>query len=340
MIKKQQKGFRGMMLIGIAMFVSMGFLLESPIGHAEEYPAKPITLIVPFPPGGGADITGRLVAGYLSRKWKQSVSVLNVAGGGAVPGVHQALTSKPDGYTLFTDVHMTAAMMPAVYEKLPFDWTKKTPVALVNAGATIIVVSSKSPYKTLGDLAKAVKENPQKFSWGGTGPAGLTTFSLGQFFDVIGVKVSDTNMVAYGGNAPALTAVAGGHIDITVGTPEDVLALVSAEKIRPLAVVTDNNKRLPELPGVPTAAEAGYPALDVITWQGISGPEGLDKSVVAKWAGTLQEGAQDPEFLALANKVNKNIVYLGPEEFKTFMLKEYKKYYDLARKLNIVIKSK
>ena len=340
MFSKKQKDLKRVVFALMVIFALWVLnLAEFRIAHAEEYPTKPITLIVPFAPGAGADITGRLVAGYLSKKWGQSISVVNVPGGGAVPGVHQALTSKPDGYTLFTDVHVTGAMMPAIYANLPFDWTKRTPIALVNYGASIYVVNSKSPYKTLGDLGKAVKENPNKFSWGGTGSAGVATFALGQFFDTIGVKVSDTNMVAFAGAAPALAAVAGGHIDISVGTPESAVALVSAGKIRALAVVSDKNKRLPELPETPTAAEAGYPSLDVITWQGISGPAGLPQSVVDKWAIGLQKAAQDQEFLSLAEKVKLNIAYLGPDDFKAFMLKEYKKYYDLARKLKIVIQS-
>ena len=294
-----------------------------------EYPSKPITLIVPFPPGGGADITGRLIANYLTKQWRQSVTVVNVPGGGSVSGTQQALESAPDGYTLLLDVHVTGAMVPAVYENLPFDWKKRIPLGRLTVDASFYLVNPKSPYKTLSDLAKAVKASPQKFSWGGTGPGGLSTFVLGQFFDTIGVNITDTKMVALQGSAPALTALAGGHIDIAAGLRSESNPLLSAGKIRALAVV--NQKRLEEWPDVPTVAEAGYPNLDVVAWQGVSAPVGLPKEVVDKWVIALRDATKDPEFLAQADNAKKTVAYLGPEEFKDLMLKEYKKYQELAK---------
>jgi tripartite-type tricarboxylate transporter receptor subunit TctC len=337
MIDRDQKDRKDILihcLICIVAFV-LSFTIFN-LGHAAEYPNKPVTLIVAFPPGGGADITGRLIASYLTKKWKQSVSVTNVPGGGSVPGTQQALESNPDGYTLLVDVHVTGAMMPAVYENLPFDWRKRIPLGRLTIDAPFYLVNPKSPYKTLSDLAKAVKENPQKFSWGGTGPAGLSTFVLGQFFDTIGVNISETKMVALQGSAPSLTALAGGHINIAAGLRSESNPLLSAGKIRALAVV--NEQRLKEWPEVPTVAEAGYPNLDVVAWQGITGPVGLPKDVVDKWVAALREAAKDPEFLAQCEKAKKTVAYLGPEDFKNLMLKEYKKYQDLAKKMDIIIK--
>lgn len=336
MLRKITKNWKGvgfgfMLIVALFMF----HLAEVGPGHTAEYPIKPVTLLVAFPPGGGADISGRLVGAYLTKKWGQSVNVVNVPGGGSVPGTQQALESKPDGYTLLVDVHVTGAMMPAVYENLPFDWRKRTPIARITVDAPFYLVNPKSPYKTLADLAKAVKENPPKFSWGGTGPAGLSTFVLGQFFDTIGVDISDTKMVALQGSAPALTSLAGGHIDIAAGLRSESNPLLSAGKIRALAVV--NDQRLKEWPEIPTVAEAGYPNLDVVAWQGITGPAGLPKEVVDKWVAAIQQAIKDPEFLAQAEKVKKTVAYLGPEDFKELMLKEYKKYQDLARKMKIVI---
>lgn len=336
---KDRKGWESLRVTLMVMVVLFALqIMELRIGYAVEYPTRPITLICPFPAGGGADITARVVAEYLRKKWGQPISVVNVVGGGGVPGVKQALESKPDGYTFFTDVPATAAIMPALYESLPFDWTKRTPIARVHSTPTVYLVNSQSPYKTLGELAKAVKEQPQKFSWGSSGQTGGGTFQIGQFFDTIGVKISDTKMVVFSGTAPAATALAGGHVDIAGGSIDDTYALISAGKIRALAV--GGNKRLPELPEVPTVIEAGFPQLDVELWQGISGPAGLPQYVVDKWATALREAVHDKEFITLSKNVKKDIAYLGPEDFKAYCLKEYKKYYDLARKMELVIRQK
>jgi tripartite-type tricarboxylate transporter receptor subunit TctC len=336
----QKKGFRGyrVTLLGVSIAV-LGFLivlLSGEIGvgkEMENYPNKPIDLIVAFPPGGGGDLAGRLVSQYLGKKWGQTIRVVNIPGGGAVPGTQQAIESKPDGYTLFVDPHVTAALMPAVYETLPFDWTKRTWLGLINIEPVFYLVNANSPYKTLSDLTKAVKEQPQKFSWGGTGRAGTATFALGQFFYTIGVKVSDTNMVSLQGTSPALTALAGGHIDIAAGQLGEVYTLISAGKIRALAV--NSKKRMKEFPDVPTVAEAGYPNLDVFGWQGISGPAGLPQYVITKWAEGLKEASTNPEFLALAEKSKKAVYYLGPEDFKVFATKEYERFLELAKKMGL-----
>jgi len=135
------------------------------------------------------------------------------------------------------------------------------------------------------------------------------------------------------GSAPALTALAGGHIDIAGASLSEILPLISAGKIRPLAVVSE--KRLDELPDVPTAVEAGFPNIDVRAWQGICGPAGLPQYVIDKWANGLKEALQDPEFLALAKKMNKKLMYLGPDDFKAFAMKEYEKHLGLAIKMGI-----
>ena len=336
---KHRKGWKGIRIPLVAMVALFSLqMIALRIGYTAEYPTRPISLIVPFAPGAGADITGRLVAEYLHKKWGQPISVLNVSGGGGIPGVQKAMESKPDGYTILVDVHSTAAMIPAVYEDLPFDWTRRTQIARVHRSYPFFLVRPELPCKTLGDLARLVKENPQKFNWGTSSPSGSTTFVLAQFFDTIGVNFSDTNMIIFGSGAPTVTALAGGHIDLIAGAIDDAYALLSSRRVRPLAIIGD--KRSPEFPEAPTVAEAGYPNLDVTFWQGLSGPAGLPQSIVDKWATALQEATYDREFITLSENAKKNIAYLGPQDFKAFIEKEYKKYQYLAKKMNLVIKYK
>ncbi len=334
--RKNRLRLRFSLLAMVALFSFQTMALRT--GHTAEYPTKPISIIVPFSPGAGADLTGRIVAEYLRKKWGQPVSVLNVAGGGGILGTQRAMESKPDGYTILVDVHSTAAMIPAVYENLPFDWTKRTPIARVFRSYPFFLVRPDLPVKTLGDLAKELKENPKKFSWGTSSPAGSSTFVLAQFFDILGINFSSTNMVVFGDGIKTINALAGGHVDIITGAIDDSYAILSSGKARPIAIIGD--KRSPEFPQAPTVAEAGYPNLDVTFWQSLSGPAGLPQSIVEKWATALQEATNDQEFITLSQNAKKNIAYLGPQDCKAFIEKEYKNYQHLAKKMNLVIQYK
>ncbi len=324
------KRFFAIILMAALLLVSVGICLGQ---EGALYPRKPVTVIVPYPPGGGADVAARLLSQYFSKKWGKSINVTNVTGGGGLIGAKSALESAPDGYTLLLDTHTSAAMAPAVYEKLPYDWKKRTWIGCIFAVPSFYLVNASSPYRNLSDVAKAVKENPQKFSWGGTGRSGTATFVLGQFFDTIGVKIDETNMVELQGNAPAITALAGGHIHFACGQSREFLPLMSAGKIRALAVV--DKDRAKELPEIPTVAEVGYPTLDVKGFNGIVGPEGLPSYVVDKWANGLKEASTDPEFLSLAEKTGANVSYLGPKEYNAFAMKQFERYLNLAMKMGI-----
>jgi tripartite-type tricarboxylate transporter receptor subunit TctC len=156
---------------------------------------------------------------------------------------------------------------------------------------------------------------------------------VSQFLYAAGVPVPETNRVVFPGGAPAVTAVAGGHVDFAGQQWSESGALIQGGKIRGLAVV--HPTRLPGLPDVPTAKEAGFPGLDVVGWQGLSGPPGLPAAIVQQWAGLVEEASKDPAFLEQAVKVNKVVAYVGPEAFWRFQEDELKKYLPLATKLGI-----
>jgi tripartite-type tricarboxylate transporter receptor subunit TctC len=302
-------------------------------GAQPAYPTKPVELLVGFPPGGGADVAGRLIAAYASRKWGQPVNVVNMPGASGITATLQALNARPDGYTLFADVHAVASMLFAVQSDLPFKMEAKTPIARITLDPVVYTVKDDSPWKSLADVAAAAKANPKAFRYALGGIAGVASFSVSQFLYAAGVPVPDTNRVVFPGGAPALTALAGGHVDFAGQQWSESAGLVLGRKIRGLAVV--HPTRLPGLPDIPTAKEAGFPDLDVVGWQGLSGPPGLPAPIVAKWAALVEEASRDTAFLEQAVKVNKVVAYQGPEAFWRFQEEELKKYLPLATRMGI-----
>jgi len=297
------------------------------------YPAKPVEIIVGYAPGGGADVAARLIAGYAAKKLGQPVNVLNMPGASGITGALHVFRGRPDGHTLLLDVHATSSMLFASQSDVPFKMEDKTPIALVTLDPVIYTVKQDSPWKTLGDVAAAAKANPKAFRYGLGGVAAVASFSVSQFLYGAGVPVPETNRVVFTGGAPAITALAGGHVDFAGQQWSESAGMIVGQKIRGLAVV--HPTRLPGLPDVPTAKEAGFPDLDVVGWQGLAGPPKLPAPIVARWAALVEEASKDPAFLEQALRVNKVIAYKGPEAFWQFQQEELKKYLPLAVKMGI-----
>ncbi len=308
------------------------------LGHATAeaqpaYPTRPVEIIVAFAPGGGADVAARLIGAYASKKWGQPTNVVNLPGASGITGTLRALNARPDGYTLFLEPHATASMLFAVESDVPFKMDGKTPIALVTLDPVIYTVKYDSPWKSLHDVVAAAKAKPKEFRYGLGGVAAVAAFSVSQFLFAGGVPLAETNKVVFTGGAPTLTALAGGHVDFAGQQWSESGGLIQSKKVRGLAVV--HPTRLPGLEEVPTAKEAGFPDLDVVGWQGLSGPPKLPAAIVQKWAALVEEASKDPAFLEQAAKVNKVIVYKGPEAFWRFQEEELKKYQPLATKMGI-----
>ena len=322
--------------MNVLLTVLIGAVLALPFAsaaHAQEYPAKAVDIVVGFAPGGGADVAARLIASYAAKKWGKPVNVVNQPGASGITGARQVLTSKPDGYTLMLDVHAVSSMLFAVQSDVPFKMEEKTALGLITLDPVVYTVKVDSPWKSLKDVAEAAKANPKSFRYGLGGIAAVASFSVSQFLYGAGVPVAETNKVVFTGGAPALAALAGGHVDFAGQQWSEVAPLVLGKKIRALAVV--HPTRLPTFPDVPTAKEAGYPDLNVVGWQGLSGPPKLPAAVVSKWSALIEAASKDAEFLQQAEKVYKVIVYKSPEAFMQFQQEELKKYLPLATQMGI-----
>lgn len=321
-------------MMRLALRVLLALVVSAACADAQPaYPTRPVEILVAYAPGGGADVAARLIAGYASKKWGQPVNVVNLPGAGGITGTLRALNARPDGYTLLLEPHATTSMLFAVESDVPFTMDGKTPIALITLDPVIYTVKADSPWKSLRDVAAAAKASPKTFRYGIAGVSGVASFSVSQFLFAAGVPIAETNRVTFTGGAPTVTALAGGHIDFAGQQWSESAGLIQGNKIRGLAVV--HPTRLPGLPDIPTAKEAGFPDLDIVGWQGIAGPKGLPAPIVAKWAALVEDASKDPAFIEQAAKVNKVLSYKGPDDFWKMQQDELKKYQPLAVKMGI-----
>jgi len=317
---------RGIVKLIAISFMAMIFFLVGTIQAmaVSEYPTKPISLIVPAAPGGGMDVAARLISPYTAKVLGKPVNIVYRPGASNTIGTLDVLTAPADGYTLLMDAHSASSLMAAAIADLPFDWQKRTWIGRLCLDPVFYAVKSDSKWKTLADIAAAAKKNPQEFTWGCGGAGGISTISLSTFLLAAGVSLSGTKRVVFTGGAPALTALAGGHIEFAAQQASEVQSLASAGKIRLIATTLE--KRSEDFPEVPTTKEAGFPQVTITGWQGISGPPGLPEHIVNVWVKTLKDAASDPEFLDRAKKVGKVISVLGPEAMKSMVMKQYEEY--------------
>lgn len=272
----------------LAVFV---LVATATAGVAQEWPAKPVKLIVPFPPGGGTDIISRVLANRLSESLRQSFIVENKPGAGGNIGVDQTAKSAPDGYTIVMGQTSNLAINPSLYANLPYDPIKDlTPVALVADAPVAFVTNATSELKSVSDVLAAAKKKPGEITLGtpGNGTVAHLTGELLQ--KTAGIKLLH---VPYKGSAPALTDLMGGRIDLFVASVPTVLGQVKAGKLQPVAVST--KERSPSLPGVPTIAEAGVAGFDATTWFGILAPARTPDAIVVKLNAAINDALKSVE---------------------------------------------
>jgi tripartite-type tricarboxylate transporter receptor subunit TctC len=245
---------------------------------AEEYPTRPIKLIVPFSVGGDADVIGRVLAERLGAELKQPIIVENVTGAGGNIGVERVIRSEPDGYTLLLAPMGVLSVNPTLYKGLTFDASKDLiPISLAYETGHLVVVSPALPAKSLAELADLVRSKSGKFSFG-SGGLGTSTHLYGEVFKM--ATKGDILHVPYRGNGQALNDVIAGQIQIMFPQIASAASQAASGLVRPLAVTTEH--RSPLLPDVPTVVEAGMPELAGTSWGAIMAPRGTPPEIVAR----------------------------------------------------------
>ncbi|MEJ8840712.1 tripartite tricarboxylate transporter substrate binding protein [Ramlibacter sp. AN1133] len=289
---------------------------------AQAYPAKPITVIVPFAAGGTTDILARVIGQALTRDLGQSVIVDNRSGAGGNIGAQLAAKAPADGYTLFMGTVGTHAINQSLYKKMPFDPIKDfAPLTRVAMVPNLLVANPGKPYKTVKELIAYAQKNPGKVNFGSSG-SGSSIHLSGELFNAL-AKV-DMVHVPYKGSAPAVSDLIGGQIDIMFDNMPSAIQHVRAGKLRPLAVTTA--KRSPELPDVPTIAEAGVPGYEATSWFGMFAPAGTPAPIVAKLNGALVKALADPQVKKKLAEQGAEPYSEKPEQFAEFIRQETAKW--------------
>lgn len=248
------------------------------------YPAQPVRIVVPWPPGGSADPFARLMASELDKKWGKPVVVENKPGANAMIGTAQVARAQPDGYTLLAALG-NHTMNPAMYRSMQFDTgTAFQPIALMALAPNILVVRNNFPAKDFETFIAELKKNPGKYSYASSGKGGTPHVAGALFEKQAGVKLLH---VPYKGAGPAMTDLLSGTVDMSFATLSSALPHIHAGKIRALAITHD--ARVPQLPDLPTLDELGVADVHVSTWYGFMGPAGMPKDVVRKIESDLKE---------------------------------------------------
>jgi tripartite-type tricarboxylate transporter receptor subunit TctC len=300
----------------------------------EAYPtARPITMVVAFPPGGVADLTARPIAVPLESILKQRVIVENKSGAGGGIGNAFVAKARPDGYTLLMALSSVTILPEAdkVNGRQPsYELSQLVPIALVSADPTVLVVRGESPYKSVKDLVAAAKANPGKINYSSSGYYGALHTPMAMF-----TLATDINLfhIPYQGGGPAVAALLGGQVDALASGPGPVLPHIKAGKLRALA--TWGAKRHPALPDVPTLKELGIDA-EFYIWAGLFAPAGTPEPVIRQLRDAVKLAVNDAQFKRAMESTGQPISYLDAPEFKQFVDKDARKMADVVKAIGKV----
>jgi tripartite-type tricarboxylate transporter receptor subunit TctC len=283
---------------------------------AQTYPARPVTLIVPWGAGGGTDATARIVAALLEKDLGQPFNVVNRTGGSGVVGHSAIATAQPDGYTIgMLTVEISMMHWQGLTELAPKSYT---PLALMNEDPPGIQVSSASPYKTVKELADAIKAAPVgKMKASGTGQGGIWHLALVGWMQAMGLPANQVSWVPSNGAAPAMQDLAAGGLDLTTCSVPEGRAIIEAGKARSLAIMAP--ARNPSFPDVPTLKEAMGIDYSTGAWRGIAGPKGLPADIATKLTASLKKVYDSKEFKDFMSNRGFGTVWGDAAGFATFM---------------------
>jgi tripartite-type tricarboxylate transporter receptor subunit TctC len=303
----------------------------APGAWAQANPSRPITVVIPFPPGGATDVIGRLVGEKMAEKLKQPVVIDNRAGAGTVIGAGYVAKAAPDGYTLLVSSGTTFTVNPAIRPKLPYDPVKSfDPIGLAGRTGLVVLAKQDAPFSTLQQVTQAAKAKPGGWLYGSYGTGTTAQFAGEMLWHAAGVKVGH---VPYKGSAPAMMDLIGGQIPLTIDTVAAALPQIKAGKVKALAVTTAKRSSL--MPSVPTAAEAGLSGIDMDTWLAVVAPHGLPPEVKRTLERTLAEIVADPQTQASMKANGFEPAYLDAAGLAALIDRELPLMRAIAQRANI-----
>lgn len=318
------KNIRWIVLVALALAVA------GPAA-AQNWPDKPVRLVVPYPPGGNVDTAARIVAPGLQQILGQPFIVENKAGAGGMIAGEAVAKSAPDGYTFFFTANGPLLFSPLIFKRTPYQWDKDfVPVSSVSFTSLVLQVHPSLPVKTVKELIDLAKKEPGKLMMASPG-AGTTNHLVSELLQTL--SGASWTTVHYKGNSPATTDLIAGQVQfnfdqISVATP-----FIKQGKVRALAVTSE--KRVAALPDVPTFAEAGYPAMEAATFTGVVAPAGTPKEVITRMHAALAKVLLDKNVIQRFDGIGAEARSTSPEAFGAYLKKEYDKWAPVIIKAKI-----
>lgn len=297
----------------------------------DNYPTRPVTIVVPFPPGGGTDVGARLVAQKLSLKWGQPVIVENRGGAAGRLGADVVAKAKPDGYTLLVGNVGTQSVNPALYKKMPYDADKAfAPIGMIAELPLVMLVTPALPWQNIKDVVEAAKKEPGKITFASSGAGGAPHLA-GEIFQ----QASGTKMlhIEYKGGGPAALDLMAGHVNIYFGTVLESVGHVKAGKLKGLGVTSAN--RSPALPELPTIAESGYAGFDTGSWIGLLAPAGTPVAIINKVSADLREVLTLPDTKNTLITQGATPWPMTPEQFAARIKSDRQRYGKIIEENNL-----
>ena len=289
---------------------------------AQPYPAKPVKLIVPFPPGGNTDIVGRLIAQKLSDGFGQQVYVENRGGAGGTIGAEAAAKSPADGYTLFFATTGTLASAPSMQPDLRYDPVKAfVPISTLANAPVVVLAAAEVPVKTLKELVEAARAKPGQLKFGSAGTGHFVHLAGEMFKIAAGI---DMLHVPYKGVNAALTDMLGGRIELMFDAPAQYEPHLQSGKVRALAVAS--SKRLARLPDVPTTAEAGLPGYELASWFGLAAPAGTPAEAISRMNAEVLKALVAQDVVQTLNKLGLEPAGSSPQQYATMIAQDLAKW--------------
>ncbi len=306
--------------------IALALLL--PLGAAaQNYPHKPIRLVVPFTPAGAVDIASRAIAIELLKQLGQPVSVENKPGAGGNLGAAEVARAAPDGYTLLMTTSGIQAINPALYAKMPFDPNKDlVPVAALVSLNNVLVLHPSVPANSVNEVIALAKKDPGKWTYASSGNGTSIHMSGAMFTQLTG---TDLLHIPYKGSGPAVTDLLAGQVNMMFDNIPSSLPHIRAGKLRALA--TTGAKRDPALPDLPTIAEAGVPGYESGVWFGIAAPAGTPKEIISKLNAAAVQGARSPEFGKRMKDLGYNLIPGSAEEMAAMLKAELARWAPIVK---------
>ena len=312
--------------------LAAALLLWAAAASAQDYPTRPIRIIVPTPAGGPVDVMARVLANALPPVLGQNVFIENKPGAGNTIGSRAAASADPDGYTLMVSAASGLIMSPMIHKNAGYDASNFAAIALVAETPQVLVVNAQTPFKSIADLVAHAKANPGKLNYS-TGGVGTLPHLNAELFK----SVSGTNIlhVPYKGGGPALTAVVAGEVQMTFDTVSTSLQLIQDGKLRALAIV--GPKRAPELPGVPAMPEIGFPSVTSGAWTALMAPRDTPPAIIAKLNAATNSALQGDAMKAALSKLGAQPRGGKPEDLTAHLQRETEKWKPIVAALNLKV---